>query len=420
MRLWYDRDAQDVAPDIFTCFEPGTVPLTRRTKYTQYNDLIADFSVKVPGTADLIGKNHPLFKVTVIPDAVDFFTQFAVVVSISHMVGDGHTYYKLFHMLSAQNPVETMNPIRHSDFAAQMEAHMGGSEAFYLRKTNPELVEETLKTASANPKKKVVTGDAGGVDVSRETLLFTISKPWLDEQMKDVVQDGVDEASMSNADVVLSWWYRTSSADIGLYPHELRAVLPVLNDLDAGNYNTPIPFTRDDYSTPQQIHGAIKLGKRSGSSLSGAPLEPLPKKSTGMSFAVGVDWNKYFPKGKKYEEEGIVEDLHIPLFSVGDLYTIPSKMAALILFTAVTHHGPDDVPQIGAFVVASKDICERVVQSGIIDNDMKTSLTSDLTNRRGSVIDFGALPAKFLDNVDDLLDDEDQLNVGADNEDDEA
>ena len=97
-----------------------------------------------------------------------------------------------------------------------------------------------------------------------------------------------------------------------------------------------------------------------------------------------------FPKGMIYEEEGIVEDLHIPLFSVADLHTIPSKMAVMILFTAVTHHHDDVDPQIGAFVVASKDVCERVVESGIIESDMKMSLTSNITNRRGSVLDFGS------------------------------
>lgn len=416
--MWFDKNAQDVAPQIFTCFEPGTIPLTRRTKYTQYNDLIADFSVKVPGTSDLIGKNHPIFKVTIIPDAVDFFNQFAVIVSISHMVGDGYTYYKVFRMLSAQNPVQTMNPTRHTDFPAQVEAHMGEGEAFYLRKTNPTLVEETLKTsASLIPGKTVATEGAKGVEVDRETLLFTISRSWLDEQLKEVVQGGddADSASISNSDVILSWWYRTSSADIGLYPHDLRAELPVLNDLDAGNYNNPIPFTKDDYSTPQQIHGAVKVGKRSGSSLSGAPLEPLPRNSSDMSFAVGVDWNKHFPEGTTYEdEEGVVQELHIPLFSVADLHTIPSTMAAFILFTAVTNHQKDDdPPQIGAFVVASKDVCERVAQSGIIDTNMKTSLTSELTNRRGSVIDFGSLPSSLSLEV--ALDDGDGIsNLHAD------
>lgn len=394
VRLWFDKNVKDIAPYIFTCFEPGAIPMTRRTKYTQYNDLFADFSVKVPVTSKLIGRNHPVWKVTVIPDAVDFYGQFAVVVSMSHIVGDGHTYYKLFHMLSAQNPVQSMNPCRRQDFPAQMEAHMGAEEAFYLKKTNPDLVNETLKTAASPAQKAPRRAEEGGSD--RETLLFTVSKTWLEDQMRETADDaGI--ASVSQSDVILSWWFKTSNADIGLYPHQFRQQLPILNSLDAGNYNNPIPFTRDDYSTPQQIHGALEAGRRSGSSLSGAPLAPLPHVSTGKSLSIGVDWNRLSPKGTVPDEEGIVEDLHIPLFSVADLHTIPSKMAVLIMFTAVARRNDDgdSCPQIGVFVVASKEICERVAQSGVIDSNLTTSLTSNLTNRRGSIIDFGAQRPSF-------------------------
>lgn len=43
---------------------------------------------------------------------------FALVVSMNHTLGDGHTYYKLYSMLSADSEIEELNPVRVSDFEA--------------------------------------------------------------------------------------------------------------------------------------------------------------------------------------------------------------------------------------------------------------------------------------------------------------
>jgi hypothetical protein len=419
VKLWYDPTGQDVAPTIFTVFEPGEIPLKRDTQFVQYKDICSDFAVKVPSAAKLIGKNVPVWKVSIVPDAVDPFTRFALIVSQSQYIGDNYTYYKFFHMLSPQSPVESMNPIRHPDIQEHIERYMGAEEAYYFEKSTPDLVDQMIQ----NYYKRVDSDNNSQQQNNTETLLFTISQEWLEYQTEQAIlmeehqvgqkgegtEDDIDQdrnnKPLRPADVLLSWWYNISEADIGMYPHQLRNDLDILSVNDAGNYNNPIPYTKADYATPQLIRDSIRTGRRCGISSETGQRMPLPKMTTGKIFAFGIDWNKHFPSGGiDYETEGIEEDLHIPLLTAEELCTYSSKMRCCLLFTAKTGTLEN---RIGAFVVAKKEICDRILSSGIVDEDMKTSLTKELVNKRGSILEFDALPDLESMGIDFALDEHD-------------
>ena len=53
---------------------------------------------------------------------------FALVVSMNHTLGDGHTYYKLYSMLSADAEVEALNPVRVADFEEAKTEIIGEKE----------------------------------------------------------------------------------------------------------------------------------------------------------------------------------------------------------------------------------------------------------------------------------------------------
>ncbi|MGK3740128.1 MAG: hypothetical protein ACI90V_006976 [Bacillariaceae sp.] len=560
LKLWYDSECNDVPSNIYTCHEPGVIPLKRSTKYGQYKDYLPDYSVCVPSLQGLIGTNHPVFKVTVVPDVIEHHERFAIIVSQSHMIGDAHTYYKIFHMLfnSKKNnngnensnnnncrrminttPVEQMNPIRRSDVKYHIEKHMGIQEASYIDKTHPNMVDEMVDmVASKIDADNVVNNQK----TKKKTMLFTVNEKWLkaktkecieakkeellekhpikkekiankEEELKDEVdtfsknlenqntsgdlffQDDElnrpnhgtttttttrtqssgsmastnsnissinisstrsissssvnDEDEIHPTDVLLSWWFNTSDADIGLIPHHLRKKLNVLSEMDAGNYNTPIPYTKADYKTPHQIHESIKKSKRVFSEYFETP---LPRITTGYTFAMGVDWCKLYSgrfwnnnnhnNNEKYQDgstnekdnddivdDGINKDLHVPFFTDHDIAVIPTKMDVCLLFTAKTGrqqkrrgdeldddgYGSDDIEnddedatRIGVLIVATEAICDKVAECGIIDEDMKTSKTAAITsNRRGSYVDFESLSVEMVLSEEELNEDED-------------
>lgn len=233
IKLWYDPERKDTAPSIFSVVEPGEIPLKRDTHFVQYKDICADFAVKVPPAVQLIGKNLPVWKVTLVPDAVDHFSRFAIIVSQSQYIGDNYTYYKLFRMLSPQTPVIAMNPIRHQDYREHVEKHMGAEEAYYFEKSTPDMVDQMIDSYNKRNSEK-----EDNAQNKIETLLFTISKEWLDYQTQQAMleeerreettigaekdgdddDDNTDPSSLSPAEVILSWWYNIAGADIGMYP----------------------------------------------------------------------------------------------------------------------------------------------------------------------------------------------------------
>jgi hypothetical protein len=422
--LYYDPTLEDVAPSIFTVFTPGEIPLKRDTQFVQYKDICADYAVKVPPAPRLIGKNHPIWKVTIVPDAVDPFGRFALIVSQSHFVGDNYTYYRLLNMLSPKTSIEALNPIRHQDWRKHVEQHMGAAEAFYFEKATPDMVDQMMHNYynKGNERNSDVSAESSKI----ETLLFTISKDWLDYQQQQAIleeerrqsTEKIHESTLRPAEVVLSWWFNISGADFGMYPHQLRKDLDILSPNDAGSYNNPIPYTKSDFATPQLIHDSILRGRRCGKSPETGLSEPLPPITTGKSFALGIDWNKHYLMGMDLEIEGIEEDLHIPLLMAEELSTFTSKLSICLLFTAHPGRpvdGPEDgSPRLGAFVVAKKEVCDRILASGIVDHDMKTSLTKELVNKRGSIIEFENLPDLESLGIDITLNDfEESVATGA-------
>ena len=62
--------------------------------------------------------DNSLFKVTVFRNCSEPDRKFALVVSMSHNIGDGHTFYSLYKMLCADKEVESLNPTRKSNVKA--------------------------------------------------------------------------------------------------------------------------------------------------------------------------------------------------------------------------------------------------------------------------------------------------------------
>lgn len=57
---------------------------------------------------------------------------FALVVSMNHTVGDGHTYYRLYAMLDADTEVEALDPIRVAGFEEARTDVIGEDESAFF------------------------------------------------------------------------------------------------------------------------------------------------------------------------------------------------------------------------------------------------------------------------------------------------
>lgn len=112
----------------FQCLSPKESPLSR--------DMPLDKQAKASSEL-LIVKNGPtqsLFQVSIVPCHKNPKTCFGVVVSLSHIIADGHTFYSIHNMLSGGDKVRPLIVERIADTHKTQEEAMG-KEAYSLLKS---------------------------------------------------------------------------------------------------------------------------------------------------------------------------------------------------------------------------------------------------------------------------------------------
>lgn len=107
--------------NLFEQLEEGAVPLTRNTPYDKALALVAPhLGLTAAGKGQV-----PVFKVLVVPEMSDGF---AIVVYLSHRLGDGSTFYADHNMLSSQADIVQLNAQRNLEAPRQIEEAMGGTQ----------------------------------------------------------------------------------------------------------------------------------------------------------------------------------------------------------------------------------------------------------------------------------------------------
>ena len=72
-----------------------------------------------------LGTTEPGWKVAIVPCAKDPSAKFAMIVSMSHVIGDGYTFYAVHNMLNSSAGVWAMEPRRIAESPAAQERAMG-------------------------------------------------------------------------------------------------------------------------------------------------------------------------------------------------------------------------------------------------------------------------------------------------------
>jgi hypothetical protein len=83
------------------------------------------------------GPNEPIFKVSIIPCSQNSKEKFALVVQLSHVVGNGATYYKVLNMLCSisDDAVVELIPERIMTSQKMQEGTLGKEEVDYFFRT---------------------------------------------------------------------------------------------------------------------------------------------------------------------------------------------------------------------------------------------------------------------------------------------
>jgi hypothetical protein len=234
---------------------------------------------------------------------------------------------------------------------------MGKQETFYVQK------------AVAHPLfRKASTSDDDDPLVTKH---FYVRSSWLEEQLESSSedQDGVEVMELSKQSVISSWFFNTANATIGLVSNNIRnhSVCGV-SELDAGNYNHPIPLLPADYATPALVEQAMKSGRRRGSD------NPLPTFTWDATFSISLDWSEFYEHQINLGNDGAFKEvLHMPLYDIEKLTAQARQLSFICTYTARASDG-ESKSRLGAMVVARKSLMDVIEGSSSMEEQIMSNL----------------------------------------------
>jgi hypothetical protein len=174
-------------------------------EYADLLDAVAPLTVKKINASP---PTDPLFRVTVVKDPSAPEERFALVMSISHVLVDGHGYYRVLDMLGGKAKVAAMSAVR-SNEAAQRSEDLIGGDGMLANMKNPAMMLTLMKELVLKPK-LVQAGLLPPVKI--ELSLFEVNDAEI-QAHKGAVNPATDGVPwVSTNDVITSWCFRLNDA----------------------------------------------------------------------------------------------------------------------------------------------------------------------------------------------------------------
>lgn len=283
-----------------------------------------------PGTG-CVDRDEPLFRVTLAGCGGGAHADtLALVVSISHVLGDGHTYYSIFSMLDPEEPIQAMDPTRQQDSMASIIQGAGEAKASWV------LSPFTLLGLVSNLLRP-----------NRKAVMKLVDTKWVSQQ-KRAAAAAADAATefVSTNDVLSSSFFNLGEFDYGAIMVNHRGRQPKLGDDVAGNYEGVLQFWPEESSTPAGIRRPLQTPERMRAARDDVP---SVAKSLKSNWAVVTNWASFV---RSVALPGCEDMIHLPIMNPASL---------LMRSTLVIFKPKKDV--LAALVMARSDtVAERLLK----------------------------------------------------------
>mmetsp|Transcript_587 Transcript_587/g.1101 ORF Transcript_587/g.1101 Transcript_587/m.1101 type:complete len:446 (-) Transcript_587:1136-2473(-) len=283
------------------------------------------------------GPTEPLWKVSIYPCSSST-NRFAVVVSMSHVVGDGATFFRIQNMLLNQsNSIESLELTRiHTTEEQQIEA-LGGKEEYGVLSSTGFIVNCIGGVLRAVWNKKRYGA------ISR---IYLVDKEGMEKVKRDAVAGkSTTPAFVSSNDVLTSWFLQNCNCQHGFMALNFRGRLEGHTDHHAGNYENVIFYRKEDSGSPILIRKSILSDVYKRQVTTDEPMPSFYEMATSTN-AICTNWASF---SSLCQLEGCEDEIQIPLYNVAAL--LPSTMAIGLVFRA----GPKG---LAVFVAGSADKLE--------------------------------------------------------------
>lgn len=186
-----------------------------------------------------VNNKEKLFRVTILDNKNIYEPKFALIVSLSHVLGDGHTYYKLYNMISENSIIEKMIIHRYKEFD---NITIENKYSWYSY-----LGVKLYKFISSFKKNKKIF------------KLYI-----LDDKELEIPKNKYKSNSnnISKNDIITSNFFNSANCKIGLMAINFRNIIESLNNLNAGNYVDTIKYNLNKKITPLLVREKLEHLKK--------------------------------------------------------------------------------------------------------------------------------------------------------------
>ena len=204
--------------------------------------------------------------------------EMVLLVSVSHTLGDGYTYYSIYSMLDAHTPVTAMQVQRHSDYDNQMANLIGKKAVDFFN--SPWVLMGLLGCALFRSRMNII--------------IVEVDPAWIEKQKALVRSASVSGSEtsvsfLSTNDVLTAWSYRISRTDIALMTINARKRVPTFTTDMAGNYENSIL-----YNTPEDCHTAVAIRKSLSTFRSKSGSLPSVYKTLQWNCGLTTNWSSFY------------------------------------------------------------------------------------------------------------------------------
>lgn len=304
-KLVYNPNKLINMEEYFQCLAPEKSSLARDTALDQ-------LGVNSSALLVLHGPGQSLFKVSIVPCSKNPSAHFAVVVSISHIVADGYTFYALHGMLLG-GKVEPMVVKRIYDTRQQQIAAMGKHE--YSVTSSAGFIVNNIVG--------VIYSKLFGVKVHSHYRCVLLDTDAMAEAKSAIAP--TKEVPFCSTNDILTSWYLQNSGKHGFMAINWRDRLPGHTQNHAGNYDNFLFFYKEDSSTPGLIRQALNFFQRVVTS----PRMPTFWEMATGSNAIATNWSSF---AQPNVIDGCEEELHLPIHIIASI--LPCTMSILCIFRA--------------------------------------------------------------------------------------
>lgn len=253
----------------------------------------------------------PQFRVTLVPDSKAPNERFALVTTMSHILGDGHTFYAIHNQLSKRAKPAPLSPARKLDALAQIKERLGGEGGMHaggMFESPAFLVNYLVQLMIRLPlAARGVLSPIPGPEFDS----FVVSPAWVAAQKKRAAAAG-DVPYVSTNDCVTSAIMRAMDVGVVGMAVDLRGRVPAATAADAGNYEDVILYRERDYETPSLIRESLTNMKRAAQ-----PPTALPSATDWLRLpdhTIGLVTNWVTSYGDDLVLPGCKQRLHLPMF----------------------------------------------------------------------------------------------------------